>query len=256
MLIARCNGAGELDPTLLDVEVDGSSVRLRGLTIAPAAKAPNEILPLGSALDWARRLPEAVDASAFEANLVVDARTPYSLVVPVLFTLGLHWIGRVNIVVRRGDGSLGALKTCRPMAAKGLWVRPADEGYAIALFSLRTSGPRASSQVYGRDCKAGAAGVAVPKRDGSYDRAGLTSCLQSIFDSIDAQAAQAQPPVQEPPAGDALSRLLETLAQEDATRPAVIVEPYASTRFDDVVIAIEGAADRCPTLGYADDSRD
>ncbi len=63
------------------------------------------IVPLGNALQSARRLDKAVreakglDASSSDAIIIADATTPYRLFVEVLFTLGQNEFGKYQLMV-------------------------------------------------------------------------------------------------------------------------------------------------------------
>lgn len=67
------------------------------------------IVPLGNALQAARRLDRAVrdakgvDSSSSEAIIVADSSTPYRLFVEVLFTLGQNEFGKYHLMVMQSD---------------------------------------------------------------------------------------------------------------------------------------------------------
>lgn len=71
---------------------------------------PNDmyIVPLGSALQSARRTDKAIraakglDASSSEAVIIADQTTPYRLFIEVLFTLGQSEFGKYHLMVMQG----------------------------------------------------------------------------------------------------------------------------------------------------------
>ena len=71
---------------------------------------PNDmyIVPLGSALQSARRTDKAVraakglDPSSSEAIIIADQTTPYRLFIEVLFTLGQSEFGKYHLMVMQG----------------------------------------------------------------------------------------------------------------------------------------------------------
>ena len=71
---------------------------------------PNDmyIVPLGSALQSARRTDKAIraakglDASSSEAIIIADQTTPYRLLIEVLFTLGQSEFGKYHLMVMQG----------------------------------------------------------------------------------------------------------------------------------------------------------
>jgi hypothetical protein len=131
MQLARATRVESLDPRLLDVEVDSAEVRVHGHVVARTPSSNHEVRNMGPALAAARALPAAVDASTTDVNVLVDARTPYRAVAPILFTLGKHELGRVHLVVLAANDAIGAL----PMPAQGTpscWLHPqADGGFLL-----------------------------------------------------------------------------------------------------------------------------
>ena len=71
---------------------------------------PNDmyIVPLGSALQSARRTDKAIraakhlDPSSSEAIIIADQTTPYRLIIEVLFTLGQSEFGKYHLMVMQG----------------------------------------------------------------------------------------------------------------------------------------------------------
>ncbi|MEO6599296.1 MAG: biopolymer transporter ExbD, partial [Polyangiaceae bacterium] len=71
---------------------------------------PNDlyIVPLGSALQSARRTDKAIraakglDPSSSEAIIIADQTTPYRLFIEVLFTLGQSEFGKYHLMVMQG----------------------------------------------------------------------------------------------------------------------------------------------------------
>lgn len=93
------------------LELPGAKSLAQGGADARHKRGANSlyIVPLGNALQSARRLDKAVreakglDSSSSEAIIVADSRTPYRLFVEVLFTLGQNEFGKYHLMVMQSE---------------------------------------------------------------------------------------------------------------------------------------------------------
>jgi biopolymer transport protein ExbD len=83
----------------------------QGLDASHKRSGPNDlyIVPLANRLSNARKLDKAVrsakglDASTSEAIIIADAKTPYRLLIEVMYTLGQSEFGKYHLMVMKRD---------------------------------------------------------------------------------------------------------------------------------------------------------
>ena len=125
------------------------------------------------------------------AAISCDASLPFHVLSDVLLTVQKARFERWELGVKRDDGSFAAIEmgkghmpptNAEPLPPPGpdaaiaadatiyMGVRVVDDGYMVRAFN-RELGP---------DCTSGTAGMTVPKKNGAYDPAGLSSCAQTL----------------------------------------------------------------------------
>jgi hypothetical protein len=122
--------AEPLDPSLLDVSLGKRSVQVHGRVALERASdgsfglhASGLLLRgLGPMLEWGVKLNAAVDASTYEANVLVDESVTYRDVASLVYTLGQSEVPVVHFVVRTAAG-LGTLSTSVPRYSDGRPLR-------------------------------------------------------------------------------------------------------------------------------------
>lgn len=103
--------ADPVDPTLLDVSLGKTTVRVHG-RVASTISADGGIGPangliltdVAPMLDWGRKLPNAVGVSPYAANVLVDREARYDQLVSLLYTMGQHEISEVRFIARTPSG--------------------------------------------------------------------------------------------------------------------------------------------------------
>jgi hypothetical protein len=183
-----------LSPTRVALDRDGPPLAVpdpatwdKGLDVKYKRGSRNDygIVPLEAALE-ARR----PDGSAPELVVAADASVPNRLLVEALYTIGQSWRSNVALLVQDGASAhIIEIDFPKPGRQDNLLadvVLGSDGGEAAAHLHLRVVVQPDGFVVSGggrriaEGCRGAGGAVAVPKRDGAYDFAGLTACATTL----------------------------------------------------------------------------
>lgn len=148
---------------------------------------PSTIRSLQDAVEGVRK--EKGLGAWIPAAIAIDASTPFKVVGEVIVTVQQLKFDRYSLVVKRDDGSFGAIELGKahaptnqpPAPAASADAAPAPD--ASIYFGVRIVGDgyavRAFSRELSSDCSTPGAPPAVAKKNGAYDPAGLSACAEA-----------------------------------------------------------------------------